>query len=381
MRLLALVALVVGALPAAMGPSFDDVRAGAPSPAQDLDPAVGSQVDAGERAALLERWNRLTPEVQERMRARFDRYKALPDEERQALATRTRRIQARAQLFYELFSTEERARLDRLTPEKKREILIALATEEEEEQAVRLRDTLPPELAEKVSEPRPEHRRAILDELRRRQEEQLGPAIERFGLELGMPPEDIAALTTLPLEERKQKFLELAKALSTEQIAGRELPPGLSAFRWERMKTFEPEEFFAVIMRLRAVHPEVGLLPREQGAAPRERVAHEELRQTMARIRAAGRLTEEDLLDLAPLSPEDRHAEQARLQRARISSLLRKEELLSTERLDELDAMNDELFFAFVHELSTPPRAPQQLASPAEEMRERLERRAQPLDH
>jgi hypothetical protein len=299
-KLLALVVLLVGALPAAIGPSFDDVRAAGPAQVEELAPAGGAQLDESARAALLERWNRLTPDVQARMRARFDRYQALPDEEQRALAARTRRIQARAELFYTLFSTEERARLDRLTPEKKREILIALATEEEEDQAVRLRDTLPPELAATVGEARPEHRRAILDELNRRQEEQLGPAIERFGLVLGMDPKIVDRLKRLPIDQRKRKFLELAKTLSTEHIAERELPPGLTASRWDRMKELEPEGFFLEMMRLRAVHPEVLWLPADLQAAPRERGAHEELRQTMARIRAAARLSEEDLLSREP---------------------------------------------------------------------------------
>jgi hypothetical protein len=375
-KLLALVVLLVGALPAAIGPTFDDVRAAGPGSVQELDSARGAQLDEGARAALLERWNRLTPDVQARMRARFDRYQALSDEDQQALAARTRRIQARAELYYTLFSPEERARLDRLTPEKKREILIALATEEEEEQAVRLRGSLPPELAVTVGEARPEHRRAILDELKRRQEEQLGPAIERFGLELGMDAKVVDRLKRLPIDQRKRKFLELAKTLSTEHITERELPPGLTASRWEIMRELEPEEFFAALMRLRAVHPEVAWLPGDERAAPREHGPYEELRQTMARIRAAGRLSEEDLLGLTSLPPDERRAEQTRMRRERGTALLRAEDLLSSARLDELEAMSDEAYFDFVRELTTPPRAPAQLSPVVEEMRERLETRS-----
>lgn len=332
-------------------------------------------LDGESRQALLERWNRLTPDVQQRLRLRFERFRSLAPDERAALALRTRRIQARAEVYYDLFSAEERERLDRLSPEKRREILLSLATEEEEEQALRLRQNLPPELAESIADQRPERRREMLAELRRRQEEKLGPAIERFGVELGLQPQVIQRLQLLPFEQRKRKFLELAKDLSTEHIASRELPPGLSAFRWERMKALEPEEFFGVLMRLRARHPDLDCLPKRGGPRQHGREGGHEMYEAMARLRALGRPSEAELLELALLTPAEREAEVVRRRRSRVLAYLREEELLSAERIDQLERLDDEEFGQMLRQLSRPPRLPGHFPAPLEELRERCLRR------
>ncbi len=341
------------------------------------DAGLEVRLDTQSREALLARWNRLTPEEQSRMRERFERYQALSPEDQEALAARTRRIQARADIFYELFTSEERARLDRLTPEKKRAILITLSTEEEEEQASRVRATLPPELAEKLAEREPERRRAILDDLRRRQEEKLGPAIARLGLELGIDPKEIARLELLPFDQRKKKFFELAKELSTQHIASRELSAGLTAFRWEIMKQLEPEEFFAALLRLRAKHPELGWIPRRGPLPPGRLGPSEELRAAMLRIRAAGRIDEAELIELAPLSSEERRAEQTRRRRERVVECVRAQDWLSAETIEDLEQASDERFLVILRELTTPPRSLAHLPGPLAELRERLQSRAE----
>jgi hypothetical protein len=366
------------------------------------------RLDREARLALLDRWNRLSPERQASVRRRFEQFQDLTAEQREILALRTGQLKQRANALYDLLTPEERQRIDRLAPERKDEILLALAREEEQAQTMRLREKLAAPLREGLDDATPEGRRLFLQQLHERQEIFLGRALRRLGLALGLEEPVIDALEELPLEERKLEFLALAKEVSVESIVRSALPPGLTPWRWERMRELPPEEFFAVVLRLRDRHPGFGPLDINPGdinpgdvdsgnvdrgdtdpadevpaqaespardGAPRESHRAGSLRAIMRSIRTAAQLDESDLLGLAALSPQERRSAVTRLRRERVLSLLRTEELRSPERIDELETQSDEWFLQTLRELTRPPADPRQAPPVLKELRDRLEQR------
>ena len=369
---------------------------------QEPSPPVSppaSPLDEDSRKALLERWNRLTPEKQARVRERFERFRDLTVEQREILTDHARHLQRRARALYDLLTLEERERLDRLGPEKKREIMLAMANQEEQAQHQRLRQGLASNLRDRLEGEPPKTRRSFLNELHRRREIHLGNALRRLGQALGLEEAALDALDELPIEERKAQFLALAKELSIEGIARSELPPGLTPWRWERMRELPPEQFFAAVLSLRDRSPDFvpfgafgpgtarGGSSAQPGTggdsatpAPADRYSHRSrrsdgIRAIMRSIRAAARLDPSDMIELASLSPEERRTQVMKLRRQRVIDFMRRRELLPPERIDELEAQSDEWFMNTTRELSRPPASWREAPAILRELRAHLERR------
>lgn len=346
---------------------FFGVALGAPqSPAAGKERAAKQQQASkrADSAKLRERWEGLSPSEKERVRKNYERYSKLNTEERSDLLERGERLDEIAARIRSSMEPAQRVRLERLPQHKQREILRELAAAEVRSADERIMAKLPAEVRERLEGAEPKARTAYLTRLRERQDRRLMPLIQQLARDVGMGEQEVAELEALPAKERKQRFLELAQQLSMEEVEGRELPPGLSPDRWERMKKLSPEAFFDALHRLRMHHPDFARVRRGRGGrstdaggnqrdaeSARDAGPTEPRRRAIGRLRRATEDRPQDRIDFADLPSTERDAALVERKRGRAEVVIREEELLSAEALSKLLDASDERFFGYVRSL------------------------------
>src|SRR5687768_2557089 len=193
-----------------------------------LAPLAAAQQRGGLEQAR-ERWQNMSPAERERIAQRFDEFRDLPEAERQRVMSHLRRVAEARREIEARIPPEMKAKLDRLDPHERRQVLREYVESAMAERGERLREKLPPEFVEKLESATPAQREELLRLRREEWRERSAPSVlAKLGRELELPPEELARLQALPPPEMLAEIARLGRRL----IERRGPPPGVT-----------PEEF------------------------------------------------------------------------------------------------------------------------------------------
>jgi len=301
------------------------------------------------REAQLTRWNGLTPEEQVRLRERYVRYQTLSESHRSDLLVKAERLERLARQTYIALPEAERARIDQLLPEKKREILREMATDEALRMGEAALRRIAPELRARFEAAPRERQQRFLRHLKEKQAKELGKALDTLARELALGAGARAQMAELPLERRRMKLLELLKRRLEKRVEESGLPLGVTSMHWRRLAKMEPEDFFQSMQRLRRVHPELWPQPDESSEGGDEDRSRRELGR---RLREALH-SADDRVSLSHLSSKERRAEIGRRRRERVIEIVIEEDLLGPKQIKRLREFERDEFRAVVHRLAS----------------------------
>ena len=328
----------------ALGPSgFTRQAADAPSPTLEL---------------ARQRWERLTPAEKERLRERYDSYRSLSEEDRRNLANRARRLRDDAQRVQSSLPPETREKMQKLDPEKRREVMKDIVAGEAREKGARIREKMPEAWIERLEKARPEDRGRFLAEFQHKARERVAlAAIDKIGKRLELPKLEIERLQKLPGAERAVAVLELKNKLSTKDAAEFGLPGGITAEQWEEWQKLPPEQFFEAMQRLRherQVRADEANSARPSEAASQTETLSPERLHAAKSVLEALRLRPEDIVELADLPQPQREARILEKRRERVLGALAQTGFATADQLAELRRLPEASFVRAVRDLLPP---------------------------
>ncbi|MBL8860883.1 MAG: DUF3106 domain-containing protein [Planctomycetes bacterium] len=266
---------------------------------------VGGRASAGDGRleAARERWERLSPAEQARVRERYERLRAMPEQDRASLQERARWFAEAIRRVEENLPAETRERLARLDPLLRRELVRDLAIADGGERIARMSGAGPEAWRAKLESLPSTERERLLREMKQRGREhgrgRLGELLQR---KHGLPQAEVERILSLPEAER-----------------------------WEALRKLRGEE---------------------EARRPRPDDA-----QSLARRRAfeAARPHAADHLRYAELTPGERRELVARIARQRVVSVLREAGLATDAEIAALDQLSHDEFRRALHERCAPP--------------------------
>ena len=347
-----------------------------PPPAREPARAASEPVRSAKEGkdAVHERWEKLSPEEQARMKDRWTRYQALSEDERREMRERAQRLKETRERVEREMTPEVRAQLDRLSPEKRQQIVDELVETEAQKVGQRIREQLPASWVERLEKASPEDRARFFGKFMREQRGRVARfAIEQIGQHLQLAPEEIERLKNLPEAERGQAVLELRKRLSAKDADTLGLPAGLTQAQWDQWQELPPEEFFQRMQRHHREHvapagetdgarppsdprpspdarpsPETHSSPDAHatpGAQPQTnpppappRIAPERLR-ALKRLQDALHAQPEEHLEFSDLSAKERHSRLIERARERCLVAIIEGGLVPPERFEEMRSL------------------------------------------
>ncbi|MAF65041.1 MAG: hypothetical protein CMJ84_05185 [Planctomycetes bacterium] len=317
--------------------------------------------DGGDpRATARERWERLSEEEKASMRERFERFQKMDAQQRRELEGRHRKLERTRKRVKDDLSPQQRERLGKLTDSAHRELVGELVEEELRAEGRRLRTKLPDSVRERFERASPEQRQRFFVEFKEKTLPRMSlRAVTELARALGLNPEEERRIKALPPRERVEKVFELRKRLEAEAVERGGLPAGITRSRWEELASLPPQEFYRVAMqRDHRAHDGHPLAPEDLQALPEA----ERRRRAADRILHAMRVTPDERLELADLSPPQRRKEVERRRRRRVMEIVSVHGIYGVEQLERIEAMNDGEFFAstrrLLHEAGPPRRGP-----------------------
>jgi DNA-binding transcriptional MerR regulator len=275
---------------------------GASRPQDDGASSTAERLDAAR-----ERWERLTPAEQARVRERYESWRAMPKDDRDALAERARRLGEAMRDVEKQLDDGARARIARLDPERRRELLRDLALAEGGERIALWSGAGPEAWRAKLERLPAEERERVLGEMRQRgrggeREHGRGRLAEMLARKHGLAPAEIERILALPESER-----------------------------WEAVRKLRGEQ---------------------EARRPRQDEARS---QAQRRLFEAARPRSADHLRYAELATPERREFVARIARGRVVSVLREAGLASEDEIARLDALSHDEFRRAVQERFAPP--------------------------
>ncbi|MBK7642695.1 MAG: hypothetical protein IPJ19_06525 [Planctomycetes bacterium] len=324
-------------------------RAGA---ASEEDPLAGAR----------RRWAALDTRARAQLEERWQRYQSLPAEEQRALDLRAERIRELRQRAQERLAPELRARVERLTDDKREALLSELAENETARLGARLRAVLPPEAVQRLENARPEDRVRYFEKYQAQQRKRVTSyMLERLGARLGLAKDEIDGLKKLPEEQRTAQVLALRQRLAQVETREQGLPPGMTQAEWESWLALAPEAFFECLadhVRERQLAGEEAGISRggARSSAP-EGIAIERIR-ALRQLEQATQIAPADLVEFAEAAPEVRRERAEERARQRGLAILAGGGLASAEELAEYRRLSGAAFAGVVHELLAPLRTP-----------------------
>ena len=311
---------------------------------QSLGGRMGLQHSPERLAELRTRWESFSESERDLMRRRLGELKKLSAEKQRMVSERAKRLDQMARTIYRSLEPDVRARLDRLGPTKKRELLREIVVAETREFGARVLDRIPAEDRERLKTASDQDRVEYFVELRRHMGERIDGTIAKMAPELGFSQQEIERLSALPRDDARMQFLKMVKRRSENIVNTMGLPTGFPPERWEELKSFRPDEFYVAMLRLRRQYPDLGLWRR--GHMNGERKSIERLKQAMMHD-----LDAEERLELSTLSREERMEEMRNRRRERVVKVIREEQLLPPDKIERLESSPDKAFLKVVREL------------------------------
>lgn len=306
--------------------------------------------DAPERPArqsARERWEAMTPAEQALMRKRFEALEEMQEGRRSELRERHDRWQKSERRSLDRLPKTARDKLEQLPPEKRRELLRELTTEELSTRGRDLLEHLPQEWRERLESARPEDRRRVLDEFRREHRDQgQRSVLDRAERELSLEPAERAAIEALPEAERELRLIKLHARVVRARIQREGLPRWIPEDDWQRVSSLEPHDFLEEVNALRRQAgvpnpgpPGVGPRDRREGQGPAGRGA------SFMQLRSLARPDPSWRVELSKLTPEQRRVAIETRVRERVTEFLKQHpDVLTAEQRTALEGAHGREF-------------------------------------
>ena len=284
------------------------------------------------------RWEQLTPEQRAQMRERFERFRKLPPEHREAIADRARFLREAMRRAEERLSPADRARVAALAPALRVEVLRDLAMLGGRDRGERIRGALPDAWRERLEGVPAEERARVLSEMQqkmrehRREPREPGPGSREPGLdprEPGLDPRE-RGHDRPPPEPWSSRLRRMG--LSPEEIARLEALP-------------EPE-------RRRELEK---LRPPPRGPEGQHRVPPRESSPAHQRLMEAARPRESDILRFSERATLERRELIAKIVRERVLMVLRADQLATPQEIERLEQLSLDDFRRALREKLAPP--------------------------
>lgn len=317
--------------------------------AASMRPTFGQEPNADDRRARLEA-------MSEAERAKFlqfvERMKALPEAERSALRRRAKHLDSMRRRVYADLDPKTRARIDSLSPERRRAILKDMVREEADESGQRLLKSLPEPMRKRLEEATPADRERYLKDFRRRG---MDRGIAKIGLEMGVAQAELEVWKSQPEDARRARFLDLMQSRILSAAKVEDLPKGIDENLWKRIAGMSAPDFMHTFRRLVRSHPELeawagrGSLraPEERGRG-RHSSQRGKLNGGAVRLTRALRVSAEERLKLAELPEAQRIAKQDLMRREAATRVIREERMLAADEVAKMESLSDKAFFDLV---------------------------------
>lgn len=297
-----------------------------------------------------QRWERLTPEEQDRMRERYEKLRAMGEAERRDLERRRRHLERVESQLVERLNDRDRARLAALSQDERDRILREMVEDELHVEARRLEEKLPTDWRVRLRNASPEDRARFFQDFKRQVNSEWSPrALEKLGVEFGVPPHEVEAWKRLPIDQQKQKLLELGKRHRREAVREHGLPEGVAPEEWQRLDSLPPDRFFEEAMRMREAQ---GWEPGRPFLGGPPEGADEAWRSEARKFRSASRTRPEDRLEFSHLPPDERREQVDRQRRERLLSALRDSGLVEPNELQSMRSMTNGEFWRRARQLN-----------------------------
>ncbi|MBI5361607.1 MAG: hypothetical protein HZA53_00420 [Planctomycetes bacterium] len=332
------------------------------------DDAVANPIEvlpAAQREPALEnakkRWESLTVEERASALTRYEEFARLGSAERTELVERARRMRETMQRVQSELPLPVRERLRQLEPDKRREAMREIVTDEARARGQEIRAKLPDAWLDRLESARPEERPAILAQFRERHLKRIADfAIEHLGASVGLDDAERRRLGALSMPERVQAVLDLRKRALEKDASENGLPPGMTAEDWKELVRLEPEAFFARMQDYR--RKRVASEPPDADASnpPTNPVDPSALtpqrREGLQRLLRAVQQQAEDVIELVDLPKEERRTRLFELRRARCVEILRAYRLVPPDKLGELETMGEKRLHEVLRHVLQPLR-------------------------
>jgi hypothetical protein len=309
-----------------------------------------------DNATPRERWERMTPEERAKMQDRFERFRKLGPEQREMLIQRAARIEKLKSEFFAHMDPELRAKLGRLEPRERREVLREYIEQRLIERGRHMGELLPPKLRRELENARPEERprmmREFLEQQRRERSQRM---LERAAEKLDLDASEVERIKALPDEQRFEAMLDLQRKLVTRAFEEHGLPKWISSDEWSAMQKLPLREFFERFRELRREHaPDSG-----HGAGFREHFGDHHV-ALPPDVRDALRPDPAWWVELSKLPRDERRAAiEARIHDRLLERLAAHGELASPEEIESLRAKQGRAFLEAFHSLMAEKSAAQ----------------------
>ncbi len=199
-----------------------------------------------------ERWEHMSPEERARIQDRFEHFKKLPPEQRQSLTSRAARLEQLRSEFLSHMSPELRAKLAKLSPLERREVLRTFLEQHLVERGRRMGEMLPQELREKLDKAAPEDRPRLMHEFFEHERRERGDRmIDHVAKELSLAPTEVERIKGLPDDQRFAAMFDLHRKLVVHEVESHGLPTWIQSGEWSEMQKLSTPEFFERLHSLR----------------------------------------------------------------------------------------------------------------------------------
>lgn len=202
-------------------------------------PSALGQEQAGRLEQARERWERMSPAERARIAQHFNEFRGLSEAERERMKSHLNRIADARREIEASIPAELRTKLDRLESRERHQVLREYVESRMGERAERLREKMSPELVQKLDSATPAEQENLLRARREELRKRAPGAIDYLARQLALPPEEVARLKALPLEEMRRAIGDLGR----RDMERRGPPPGVDPREFERWHNLPPPEF------------------------------------------------------------------------------------------------------------------------------------------
>lgn len=192
-----------------------------------------------------DRWERMSAAERETFVERFEKFRALPPEQREKLLERARRLEGLQGELVRNLPPEVRAKLERMSPAERANALHEFMERRLEGRGRHVRGFLPRELRERIEQAPPEAREPLVRDFCDRARRDHGRRmLEALAKRLALPDDELARVDALPEPQRFEAIMELRRKVIVLDV-GEEGPPAwLEPAEWAELQKLPTREFF-----------------------------------------------------------------------------------------------------------------------------------------
>lgn len=286
------------------------------------------------------RWNELPDERRRELAERYENWRRMSDEDRARLRERWRSVENMRHHAREALPEKARGELSRLPWHEQRDALAGLVSEQIGERGRSMLERLPPEWRERLERATPEQKRELFERFKGDMRSKALRKLDEIATRLDLSTEEVERLRKVDSCELGRRLMELEGRAFRAGVERRGLPAFVSAEQWSQWKDLPPDQMW------RRFHDaERDCRPR--GDSERDGRGERDPRFERAhRLREVLRPEPSWFIELAGLPPETKAEQLSARMRGRLLDHLRAQpEGLNAQQIAELERHEGRAFF------------------------------------